>query len=279
MLHSFDSRAFEDDVKQALAERYQQNPIEIVRWYHDHNDRIHATEFAGADLSRWTTTELLQIIMGEFAMRPDGLVNEIELRGALLDGAKVCLKNSSWDLALAEELSNKALISVDATMANKEELLATWRPVLGDRRVKAEMRKQKESRAKVSKIFLLLNLFDDPETTGRDFGKACMTYLGKGLVKEALDAKGPYGAMDKYNILRQFDTKAFESEKPKEQPKPPPKKQPKTPPKQEPKTKPKKDDTTEKQMGKPRFQTEQRVRVGGLESAAGKRLNGVSVCQ
>lgn len=265
LLHTFDSRVFAVDVEKVLAERFQQNPIQIVRWYANHGDRILATEFATSNLSQWTNEELLKTIMGEFDMRPDSLNDEVEKRGVFLEAARVCLQGSSLELPRAEHFSNKALTSIDATTTNKNSLLAMWMPLLSNPSVRNELKQQKQSQTKISKIYLLLNLFDDPDSTGRHFGNRCMTLLGEAIVKEAVDAKN-FGVNDRYNILCLFDKDTFASEKPAQRPT-----KESSPTKQDPKTKP------EATMGVPPFSVGQTVRVVGLQSAGGKKLNGVSI--
>ena len=265
LLHTFDSNVFADDVQNALVERFRQKPIEIIRWYANHGDRMHATEFATSNLSQWTNEELMGIIMGEFEMRPDSLNDEVEKRGIFLDAAKVCLQGSSLELSRAEHFSNKALTSIDATTTNKNSLLAMWTPLLSNPNVRNKLTKQKQSQTKISMIYLLLNLFDDPGSTGRHFGNRCMTLLGQAIVKEAVNAK-KFSATDRFKILCLFDKDAFASEKPAETPK-----KKSSPTKQDPKTKP------ETNMGAPNFSVGERVRVVGLQTAVGKKMNGVSV--
>lgn len=263
ILHSFDQKAFAGDVERALMERFGESSIRVVRWYKEHNDKFHSMKLATAKLSRWTTPELLEIIVGELFMRPTGLEYEIERRGLLLDAVAVCLKDKSWDLAFAENLSNKALISFNSTTANKKELLATWWTVSKlDDRVKTKLRQQKLSPKKISKIYLLLNLYDDPESAGSNFGWHCMTKLGKIAVMDAVDFNNQYGAKLRYQILHRFDALAFESEKPIPKPEIKTKKQPET--KKQPK------EINPKQ----KLENGQRVRVNGLMSKKGKTLNG-----
>lgn len=271
ILHSFDQKAFAVDVERALMERFGESSIRAVRWYKEHNDKFHSMKLATTKLLRWTNPELLEVIVGELFMRPTRLEYEIERRGLLLDAVAVCLKDKSWDLAFAEKLSNKALISFDSTTANKIKLLDTWWTVSKlDDRVTAKLRQQKLSQKKISKIYLLLNLYDDPESAGINFGQHCMTKLGKIAVMDAVDllihemSKNSSNASTlRYQILHRFDARAFESEKPK----------PEIKTKKQPETKKQPKEINPKQQ----LENGQRVRVDGLMSKEGKTLNGVSL--
>lgn len=85
-------------------------------------------------------------------------------------------------------------------------------------------------------------MFSDPQKTGRTLGKACMSSFGKDLVREAVFQKA-YGEKPHYDVLRTYDESAFESEKPKP---------------------------------KVQFEKGDRIRLHGLTSPAGRKMNGVS---
>lgn len=90
-------------------------------------------------------------------------------------------------------------------------------------------------------------MFTKPDATGQRLGKACMVSFGKELVLQAVTRRAPYAGMTNYDVLRLYDKKAFESEKP-----------PPSPPQAT------------------RFHVGDRVRLSGLTSANGRSLNGVS---
>ena len=79
-------------------------------------------------------------------------------------------------------------------------------------------------------------MFNDPRRTGESFGKKCMSIFGEDIVRAAVSSK-TYDKKDPYDVFRLYDEDAFESEK---------------------------------------FNVGDRVRLHSLQSATGKRLNGVS---
>jgi len=249
VLHSFDRNVFEDDVLKALIHQFEGHPIEVVEWYHDHDDRAHAIEFAKTNLKSWSADELLHTMLVRYRFQFESLLTEITDRSLLLNAVQICLSADNFDLSLAEDLSNRYLNS--GGNAKAEDLLQTWNGVLQDNRVKTKVR---GTNSPPSKIFLLLKLFTDPVSASRQFPKPIMKIFGKELVLRAVDTKFRAAAakQQRYDVLRRFDAKAFESEKPK--------------PKAE-KPKPKEAATTV-----PRFSTRNRVRVRGIQSK--KELNG-----
>lgn len=160
LLHSFDRNAFEEIVEKALKEKFDEDLLRIVEWYLDHRDRIHAQNIVEGNLRSFSDEELLQTIMGKYFLRPQGLVQEIKQRGILVDAVRLYLNPESFDLALAEEMSNEALLSVNAAIENANNLVDVWRPIKNDPRVKTAMMPKQNS-----PIVLLLNLFDDPKVS------------------------------------------------------------------------------------------------------------------
>ena len=152
LLHAFDRVRFEDDVKKALIQRYTDTPIAIVEWYLSQDDRAGATSYAQANLADWSAKDLLDIL-GEHQLRPKGIELEIQRRGALLEGARLCLQANS-DIEMAEKLSNMALAS-DASdnTVNARKVWALWKGKLNDSKVKRVMTQRKGAS---SKIILLL---------------------------------------------------------------------------------------------------------------------------
>jgi hypothetical protein len=249
-LHYFDHSAFQQEVLEALTSRYAAQPINVVRWYHEHMDKAHAVAFAAENLQKWSDEELVSIIVGKFALRPGGLVDELGRRMVLVKAAMICLQDESWDIEFAEEVSNKALESIPLAEQNMDELLHVWRARRNDRRVSALLSQTISS----SKIALFLRLFGKPEETGGRYGKKCMTSFGRNIVNEAVLAGGPY-KRDNFSVLCLFDKKEFESERPMQ------------PAKQQ------KDINETKPGSSSPFQVEHRVVVSGLKGQTA--LNGV----
>jgi hypothetical protein len=249
-LHYFDHKAFQQEVREALASRYATQPINVVQWYHEHKDKEHAVAFAAENLQNWSDEELVSIIIGKFALRPGFLVEELERRMVLVKAARICLQAESWDIEFAEEVSNKTLESIQLAEQNMDELLHIWRAKRNDRRVSELLSLTINS----SKIALFLRLFEKPEETGGRYGKKCMTSFGKNIVKKAVLAGGPY-KRDNFSVLCLFDKKEFESERPKQRAK-------------------QQTDKDEAKPGSPSpFQVGHRVVVSGLKNQTA--LNGV----
>jgi hypothetical protein len=136
-LHRFDRKAFQNEIFDALQAKYHSSPIEVVKWFHEHADKEHAALFAAKHLKGWSDDELL-VILGDLALRPNNLIEELASRSLAAQAAiSACLNDDNWDLDFAAKLSNLALATPTWAKENTKELLKVWNLRRNDHRVKA----------------------------------------------------------------------------------------------------------------------------------------------
>jgi hypothetical protein len=156
VFHLFDRNAFHEDVEDTLVSRYSTSLINVVEWYHETNDLVHALAFTESRLGQWSDQDLIQTIIGRFSLRPQGLMEELSSRNILVEAAGAWLQSDDRDLAFAEEASNRALnvLPVSSKIAN--QLHYVWGRLLTRRR---GMKERVGRKAGSSPIYLLLSLY------------------------------------------------------------------------------------------------------------------------
>jgi tetratricopeptide (TPR) repeat protein len=211
-LYAFSRTGFETDILDALTERYSDNPIDVVHWYRERNDKERALAFATSNMKTWSNEDLLGIILKDKELRPRDLLAELTVRKVLVEASKACLSSDSFDLDFAKKASDKALSSVKLASENADEVLKVWNSRRNDGRVARFLSNTNEVSS--SSAALLWLLFDDPQTAGRRYGKKCMRVFGKDIVRKAVLKKKGSDANGAYSLLRLFDKTKFEADKP-----------------------------------------------------------------
>ncbi|CAB9498814.1 polymerase alpha-associated DNA helicase A [Seminavis robusta] len=212
VFYRFDKEKFEPEIESALVELYGENPIEMVTFFCEHNDRVKAN-FAVMDyLKEFSDDVLLHKIFGSLAFRDVDIVEEIERRSMLLEAVKVCLDPEFKDIAKAAELATN-LLSDESTISPEtaEVLFQAFAPwLMTDQQIVKGIKQAGQTK---ENLYLLLGLFQNPEEMSMKEARGdCMTKLGKDVVRHAVTRQARNGGA--YSILSKFDRKAFEDLKP-----------------------------------------------------------------
>ena len=213
LLYSFDHIIFRKEVENVLIQRHCDVPIQIVRFYMEHNDKDNALNFAEGRLESWSRDDLVSRIFGELSLRSEGVIVEIQRRGFLLEAIMSCLCPPTRDVDMAQRLSNLVLKSTkSASVEHAEELVRAWQQYPENAQVLNRQTQRKGTAS--SLIALLLKLFDHPEVTGQKFGGECMQKFGQDVVQKAVSNTFRSNNQKFYKVLSYFDKKAFEAYKP-----------------------------------------------------------------
>jgi tetratricopeptide (TPR) repeat protein len=144
ILHRIDNRIYRDDILALLVTKKQ--PSEVVTWFLEHENKEHAVDFAVSRLGDWADTELLSFIPNLLNHSHKSLVDELERLSLLESAVAICLNPNTWDLQMAEVVSNRALSEVPERRPTEEQgtivfvFTAMWRARQTDDRVMSWMK-------------------------------------------------------------------------------------------------------------------------------------------
>ena len=149
---------FHSEIQASLIDQHGSSSIKIVEWYHSHNDRSRATNYAARILRVIDNDELLHSVLKLMKLRPDTLLEEISRRSLFVEASTICLNENSWDLDLAERISDRALETAVEAEHNVDKLLQAWGLVQNDGRVKSLFNLRKKRPSKISLLCLLFQV-------------------------------------------------------------------------------------------------------------------------
>ena len=200
LLYSFDRNMFRNDVEYFILERSNNRHIEVVGWYHARNDKTNCLRYAQKHLDDFSKEDLIGSIVGRFALRPEGLFDELNKRNAVLDAIVTLLEGN--DIEFAEQLSNRALAQKSSPDELTNQLRSIWNPILQSNR---SARLAIQGRLSSSSLSLLLGLYDDPARIARSerLRQRCIDIFGARVVEEAVTLRdyktGPYSVLALFN--------------------------------------------------------------------------------